>query len=244
MVGHKKFSSVNYVDLFAGCGVDGVREGLSVRRYPGSALLAAGCEKPFDNLFLVDENVKKIEALRMRMRRLGSRSKVHTWCGDANVLIDNIAQAIPDGSLTVAFIDPYGLNIHFESVRRLAKQRPLDLLILFADAMDIVRNVEREYYPRKNGNLDLFLGEESRWRERWDKLDSRDGGRARQLFARIYLDQLATIGYTYSATRVIEGDKGPLYRLVFASKHPLGLKFWRIAESEDLEGTRSLFGTP
>jgi three-Cys-motif partner protein len=215
--------------------------GGTLRRYPGSALIAAHCTKPFSNLFLVDSDAEKMSALLKRIGKLAARTSIQKWVGDANPLVDDVANAIPSRSLTVAFIDPYSLDIRFDSVRRLAQQRPLDLLILFADAMDIVRNVELNYYPRKSDKLDLFLGTPE-WRKDWDALANRDGPSTRAMFARVYLKQLATLGYAHSRTRVIAGEAGPLYRLVYASKDPLGLRFWDIAESEDLEGNKSLFG--
>ena len=35
--------------------------------------------------------------------------------------------------------------------------------------------------------------------------------------------------------------KGPLYRLLFASKHPLGQKFWRAVTRRDVHGQTRLF---
>ena len=55
------------------------------------------------------------------------------------------------------------------------------------------------------------------------------------------LEQLRTIGYQHMGTRVIESEYGLMYRLVYASKHKLGLKFWNIALTEDRGGERSLF---
>ncbi len=241
MVGNPRFTAINYVDLFCGNGVCEVddRSG-STRRYPGSALLASLCSKPFTNLFLVDSDKRNIDAVTTRLAQVKAPMNIRTWVGDANVLVDEVATAIPARSLTIAFIDPYSLDMRFESVRRLAQQRPVDLLILFADAMDIVRNVEAYYLPRKSDKLDTFLGTEA-WRTDWASLANRDGPSTREMFAKVYLRQLQNLGYIYARTRVIRGEDGPLYRLVYASKNALGLKFWDIAESEDLHGNKGLF---
>ena len=39
----------------------------------------------------------------------------------------------------------------------------------------------------------------------------------------------------------IKSAKGPPYKLIYASKHDLGLKFWNIATSRDASGQRDLF---
>ncbi|QNN22646.1 three-Cys-motif partner protein TcmP [Planctomycetales bacterium ZRK34] len=243
MSGHSKFSSLNYIDLFCGSGVfKVVSEGSRVRRYPGSALLAAGTQKTFDKIYLVDQDFEALEAVTNRISRLGCTAELHTWCGDSNLLIDDVVAKIPDRALNIAFIDPYSLKVHFNTISTLAKSRAMDLIILFADRMDIERNVEEYYYPRKSDNLDLFLGEDSDWRAEWEQLENRDGGKIRQFFADCYLRQLKAIGYYYSRTKVIESDRGPLYRLIYASKNEHGLKFWDIAESEDVDRQRGLFG--
>lgn len=242
MVGNPKFSSVNYVDLFCGSGICAVADGTR-RRYPGSALLAAGCKKPFDNLFLVDSDGRNIDDLECRLRRLGISSRLHTWRADANGVIDSIVAAIPDRSLTLAFVDPFSLDIHFDTIHRLASGRPMDLLILFADDMDILRNVQAYYYPNPNSKLDHFLGRQSDWRAKWDQLAVREAYQVRKFFADVYIEQLRQIGYQHSdAAITIPRHSRPLYRLVYASKHSLGKKFWDIAVREDLAGNRNLWG--
>lgn len=241
MVGHSAFRSVNYIDLFAGCGVCAIRGNATKRRYPGSAVLAAGCRKPFDNLFLVEKDEQRYADLLNRVERLGTTSHVHSWLGDANVLASEIAGAIPPRSLNVAFVDPYSLDVDFETVTLIAGQRPLDLMILFADDIDLIRNVERYYYPQEPSKLDRFLGAESGWRKKWDELEVRDAARVRQLFADIYLERLRRLGYRHSRMLPIPRDSRPLYRLIYASKHELGVKCWDIAVSEDLGGSKNLW---
>lgn len=240
---HPHWDSINYVDLFAGCGVCAVRcEDGQRRRYPGSALLAAGCKKPFTNLYLVEEDATKLAALVSRVQRSGCSARLHAYCDNANAIAAQVAEAIPPRSLTVAFVDPFSLDIHFEAIAAFARTRSLDLLILFADDMDLLRNVEAYYYPNPKSKLDAFLGPQSDWRRNWDQVQVRETPQVRQFFAETYLQQLATLGYVHTSLLPIPSYGRPLYRLVFASRNPLGLKFWRIAESESLGGDRSLFG--
>lgn len=240
MVGHRRFTSVNYVDLFASCGVCELK-GQAGRRYPGSALLAAMTDKPFGRLILVERDEVLLDALVSRIRTSSTQTNVHTICGDCNQTIDSVVAQIPQGSLNLAFIDPFSLDIEFKTVTSLVgNNRPIDLLILFADETDLIRNVE--YYRRNpNSKLDKFLGNNSGWRERWDQLQTRDASHVRQMFAEVYLNQLRVLGYLYTQMLAIPRSERPLYHLVFASRNKLGLKFWQIAESEDYGGNRGLF---
>lgn len=242
MVGSRHFDSLNYVDLFSGSGVCRLKGQPEGKRYPGSPILAAGCEKPFSGLFLVDSNPENTTALRTRLARLKPPCDVFTWSDDANAVVNEIAARLPARrALNILFVDPFSLGVHFTTIESLARGRPMDLVMLFADAIDIVRNVEKYYYPNPDSKLDRLLGEGCDWRKRWEALQNREGRNVREFFAAMYLDQLRGIGYQHLGTRVIESEYGPMYRLVYASKHELGLKFWNIALTEDRGGERSLF---
>ena len=245
MKGNPYYQYLNYIDLFAGSGVcQSDSMGSGTKRYPGSSLLAAGCEKAFDNLYLVERSPENYEALKQRIASLNPDCRATIWNDDANKIIEKVAESIPDRSLNIAFIDPFSLDIQYDTIRILAQRRSLDLLILFADDMDIIRNIRAYYYPKQSDKLDLFLGQDSDWRTQWDSLDIQDAPHARLLFSNIYITQLSKIGYTNTDSVPIPRNGRPLYRLIYASKHPLGLKFWNIAKGEDFYHNRNLWGIP
>lgn len=239
MKGNRYFKQLVYVDLFASSGVCRVRG--TDRRYPGSALLAAGCVKRFDRLILVDSDPRKLSALKQRISRLGYGGEVIFHEGDANRLARAVSSEIPVGSLTIAFVDPFSLDIEYDSIAEMAKSRPLDLIILFADNTDLLRNVETYYYPNQDSKLDAMLGKASDWRTDWDRMAVREAAQVRELFARIYRRQLQALGYVHSETFAIPQGDRPMYRLVYASKHERELKFWRIAANY-APGSPGLFG--
>lgn len=212
------------------------------RRVPGSVVLAASMPKSFARIVLNDREAESVHAAELRLRAREFPGVVTILKGDANQSAASLAAAIPNGSLGIAFIDPYSLDVHFRTIARLAATHALDLIVLFSDAIDIVRNVEEYYYPRKSDKLDLFLGETSNWRRHWDAMSVREAPAVRQLFADIYVEQLGRLGYSHCKTWQLDGPKGPVYRLVYATKHPLGLKYCEIALAEDFDGNLGLFG--
>lgn len=232
-------NGLTYVDLFAGTGVcsPGAR-----RRYPGSALIAAATPKPFNRMILVDANEAAIKASETRVRRFGFQGHLIARHADSNAIAAELASQIPTGSLCIAFVDPYSLDVDFETIRTIASKKAMDLIILFSDAVDVVRNVEEYYYHSQSDRLDRFLGHNSNWRRDWDDLRDRSGPNARQLFANIYIRQLRSLGYQYSQSWPLDGPNGPVFRLVYASKHELGLKYCEIALKEDFGGEVGLFG--
>lgn len=231
-----------YIDLFCGSGVCRVQQDNGTfRRYPGSSLIAASVPYAFDRLVLVDQDSETLDAAQSRIKSRDFQGEVVAIRGDCNESVDQILAAIPHRSLNIAFVDPCALDIHFETIRAIASRRALDLIILFCDRFDLGRNVHAYYFPSDvESKLDRFLGT-SEWRDRYQSEDDHSGKRIRTLFAEIYQEKLKELGYTHSRSWPLLGPKGPAFRLVFASKNALGLKFCEIALKEDLEGNKSLF---
>ena len=178
---------------------------------------------------------------RLGCRLVFTETGLRCFQGIANERIGDVCRQVPRRALTVAFLDPTGLHLWFETVQRLSRCGAVDLLILYPDAIDILRNVDR-YRTDPNSNLDRFLGSGSNWREQLESLASDESHARRRLAAQIYKRQLqAKAGYNDFRDEVIWGPKGPLYRLIYATKHPLGAKFWDESVSKQVGGARRLF---
>ena len=228
-----------YVDLFAGSGICTLKD--TKERIPGSTLIAARASAPFARIIACEENPDSSGALRDRLDKTLVKQRCHVLTGDCNDLVDQVVALIPQGTLTLAFIDPKGLDAHFETIAALSRERRVDFVVLFADAYDIVRNVDLYERQETQSKLDRVLGTTS-WRERWEQVPNRSGVNVRRFFAEIYKEQLEErLGYTQFGEKTIYGDHGPLYRLIYASKHELGLKFWNEAIKKDASGQRELF---
>ena len=105
-----------------------------------------------------------------------------------------------------------------------------------------MRNADHYYFNQPESNLDRVLGPDSDWRRKKVDLANADASALRQLFASIYEDQLRNLaGYEYFANEVICGPAGPLYRLVYATKHFRGLDFWNKSVKKELSGQLRLF---
>jgi three-Cys-motif partner protein len=241
MVGSPKWpAGVVYVDLFSGPGVCQVKE--SGRRFPGSPLIAAHATKPFTKLLLCEKDRKAADACKARLLSSPSSERFMLFHGDCNECVDDIVSNIPDGALTLAFIDPTGLHAEIATIQKLAANRRVDLVVLFPDAMDAVRNAEAYYFQNPDSNLDRVLGADSNWREDWQNLGTHERSAVCRWFSDIYRRQLARVaGYDQFGEEVIRGPQGPLYRLLFASKHPRGLEFWSKVTKRELGGQGRMF---
>jgi three-Cys-motif partner protein len=230
-----------YVDLFGGTGVCALKDAPN-RRLPGSAIIAAHAAKPFRKIIVCERNRRSAKACRARLAATSAADRCDVLDGDCNELADQVVRKIPSRALTLTFIDPTGLDVQFSTVTKLANNARVDFFVLFADALDISRNCEHVYRADENSKLDQFLGPACNWRKELDTLKNPSGVTRRKLFADIYTQQLERLlGYRHFGEKVMRCDGKPLYRLGYASKDRLGLKFWREALKEDSAGQRALF---
>ncbi len=229
----KPWSGLHYVDLFAGAGIERI-EGSGSLAW-GSPLIAAQAQNPFTRLHLCEENSTKCEALRVRIARVRPTFDDEVLNGDANALIGAIVGSIPPRSLALAFLDPTGLHLAFESLRVLSEKRA-DLIIFFPDRLDILRNWKAYYWENPRSNLDSVYGPGSRWRERIEGLT---GDRLLVRFREIYCEQIAKLGYRCFGWEPIPADGRPLYRLIFCSRAETGLGIWQRVSQTKPGGQRS-----
>jgi three-Cys-motif partner protein len=241
MVGHPAWSAgVVYVDLFAGPGVCEISE--TAERFPGSPVIAARAPKPFRKILLCEVVRDLADACEARLTKLIDKEHFTIYRGDCNKVIDTLVAQIPRHALTLAFLDPTGLHLSFETVEKLAACGRVDLLILFPDAYDILRNEQHLYFDQPDSNLDRTLGRGANWRERVGELKSTDKAARRKLYATIYKDQLRShAGYEFFEDEVIRGPQGPLYRLIYATKDERGVDFWRKSVARELSGQIRMF---
>ncbi len=238
MFGKRQWSGgLIYIDLFSGPGVCRIKG--SNKRIPGSPLLAANSPKPFRKLILCEKDPKTASACEQRLRNLGTAPPFEFFVGDCNERIGEVVTSIPNRALSLALVDPTGLHAHLNTICKLSDCGQVDLLVLFPDAIDAVRNAEKYYLPNEESKLDLVFGRHSGWRDEWGSLPNHEPATIRQWFYKFYCKCLREqAGYSEFGEKVIRGPNGPLYRLVFASKHPLGLSFWEKVKLKEASGQR------
>ena len=163
-----------YVDLYAGCGC--VKVESSGKILKGSPLLVLSVQNPLDKYIFCEKgdenNPWQIHALKSRIDQRSAGKNVKIVEGDCNEKIDEIILNIPKKQgqriLTFCFVDPFSLDLHFDTLRKLAIQYRIDFLVLLALMMDANRNLI--HYERiDNDKIDLFL-DNREWREQWREI--------------------------------------------------------------------------
>ncbi|MGH7771604.1 MAG: three-Cys-motif partner protein TcmP, partial [Candidatus Binatia bacterium] len=233
-----------YIDLFAGPGKSLVKDTGEVVK--GSPLVALELVYPFNRYIFVEAEPKALNALEKRVAPYKEKVEIHTKGIDCNAAPRKITSLVPPNSLTLAFIDPEGCDVHFSTIQAMAETGRVDLFMTFPMGMDVKRNVDKA--ARSPGpeltKYDHFFGS-TNWRQTYlTALSSRGWKFAIRKTMEFYKDQLKQLGYVQvdaSDEILIKTTKTnvPLYYLVFASKHPRGKDFWKKISSRTPSGQTS-----
>jgi three-Cys-motif partner protein len=247
----------NYIDLFAGPGKCLLRESGAV--HLGSPLISLTTTYPFTDYFFVDTDSTNINALRQRCSHSPLCDRIRYYTDDGNVVVQEIVdliqsvdrQRIPGqwSSLNLAFLDPEGLELQWGTVATLAQLYTMDLIIHYPQG-GLNRYMKQASATQTPTLVDLFFGD-TEWRviyKKWQDKQIHFG--IHRLLMDHYKEKLQDLGYkeTLRDDEVMDEPlirnskrQAPLYRLLFASKHPLGHDFWQKITRRDVHGQRSLF---
>jgi three-Cys-motif partner protein len=131
-----KWKSLVYIDLLAGPGrcIDRATND----EFHGSPLRALQVQPAFDRLYLTDLNPENIEVLQKRIPTK-DRDRVDCRSGDCNILAMDIINQLSGRTLGLAFLDPEGFEVDFETLKVLVTRR-IDVLYLFPSSA-IARNL-------------------------------------------------------------------------------------------------------
>lgn len=229
-----------YIDLFAGPGKCIDRN--SKEYFLGSPLLSLTTEHPFTDYFFVDKNETDLDTLKTRSSHLSFANRIQFLVGDANKRVFDITEEIKKiddpfikgswPSLNLAFLDPEGLELEWNTVSELAKMKRMDLIIHYSQ-QGIKRMADRLCNSPSETKLDKFFGDRT-WRNIY--MNSKDGatGIHRPLID-YYKLKLRQLGYVevkddedvWTEPLMKNQKNAPLYRLLFASKSDLGVRFWK-----------------
>ncbi len=229
---NKKWQGLHYIDLFAGAGIEKLET--SQKLDWGSPIIAAKAPYPFDRLHLCEKNKRKYNALITRVDKIKPDSQV--LHGDTNKEIHKIVEEIPQRTLSLAFLDPYGLHLDYETLGVLSNIRA-DLIIFFPDHIDALRNWEHNYLDNPDSNLDRCLGTGTNWRS---VLNEAPAQHRAEVLRNLYVDQLRKqLSYTEFEYERISFKGHPLYVLIFCSRHKIAAKLWRGISGKKPDGQRT-----
>jgi len=219
----RKWPRRTFIDPFAGpgriqvAGEEGTRDGGAVVAWHALAEKKA----PFTSMLVGDLVPTRAQACERRLAALGTAAK--PFVGPAVVTTKEIVRSVARGSLSMAYIDPYNLELlDFSILQELATLDKVDLAINFS-TMDLQRNAEFEFDPQRA----RFDGTAPGWRQ-----DSAVVAASRQnvklVFFQYWCRLVQSLGFEFSKEMpLVHNDAGqPLYRMVFFARHDLPNRIW------------------
>lgn len=244
----KKWARRNFIDLFAGPGKCITDNG---KIFLGSPLIAITTTHPFTGYFFADYEPTYINDLQTRCSESAVADRIRFYTDDSNRAVHRIVDEIEksdrefkSSSLNLAFLDPEGLELEWSTVAALASVPKMDLLIHYP-VMGLNRMLERAANMDAH-KIDHFFGGQE-WRRIYGKVG--DVSVVERELLGHYKNKLQAFGYkvdqdseTGQEPPIRKTKGGLLYRLLFASKDPLGHKFWKEVIKRDIHGQRRMPG--
>lgn len=223
-----KWSRLIYIDLLAGPGRDIDPD--TGEEFQGSPLIALNVRPKFDHLFFNDNDPANIAALDARIP-VFDRVRVTVSKADCNQIVDEIVGKIEKRTLALAFIDPQGFEVRFDTLARLARHQ-VDVVYLFPSGIGVRRNLKNFLANQQSGMMDAFWGGND-WREISDW----------RFFVFEYCRKLLRAGFKCQADAVplFKNTKNAqMYHLLYFSHHPLGPRLWKGIQGIEPGGQRKL----
>ncbi|TGV14813.1 three-Cys-motif partner protein TcmP [Mesorhizobium sp. M8A.F.Ca.ET.173.01.1.1] len=182
---NQQFACV-YIDAFAGSGTrTEVRPGLPLFgpdfaepeeiTTPGSARIAIEIDPPMHSVVLIEQDTFRFSELQALVDMYPDR-KIIPRNGDANKLVQRLCvntswrgpKTVGRGIRGVIFLDPYGMEVSWQTVEAIAKTEALDCWYFFP-LSGLYRNAPHDPTKLdlgKQASLDRVLGATD-WRSRW-----------------------------------------------------------------------------
>jgi three-Cys-motif partner protein len=175
--------SREYIDGFAGTGYREVRDSVrgdslmfpelaepEVQRFlDGSARIALKAEPCFHKFTFIEKDPRKVEQLKKLRDEFPDKS-IRIECGDANEWVQGICREDWNNRRAVLFLDPFGMQVSWQTLEAIARTKCIDLWLLFPLGVAISRLLRRdgdidEALCRR---LDFVFGDRS-WRQSFYK---------------------------------------------------------------------------
>lgn len=235
-----------YFDAFAGTGyvnvvdVDGTpllpafTENDVVDFVEGSAQLALGVQPPFDEYYFIEKSHDRFAELsKLKSEFPDIAARIRTVQGDANDILMDFVRRDWRFTRAVVFLDPYGMQVRWQTLEAIARTQAIDLWILFPLGVAVNRLLKKDgdisngarnrlnqlfgtdewfsefYKPKRNPGL-FDLDPTIEKTATWDSIGEYFNRRLATIFADV----------APKPRRLLNSTNNPLYLLCFAVGNP------------------------
>lgn len=242
-----------YIDAFAGTGYRTPRQQEGIGNLPlvfpdlaeeetqklleGSATRALRVQPRFDRYIFIERDADRcaqLEELKRKFPDLAADIRVEN--GEANAKIQELCTKVDWKSRrAVLFLDPYGMEVEWQTIEAVANTKAIDLWLLFPLGMGVNRLLTKtgEIPPAWRKRLDVFLGTEN-WYDEFYQAEpgslslfgNEEDKRIKvkmEAIARYFTNRLKKIFPGVAEPGILRNrNKNPLYLLCFAAANEKG----------------------
>lgn len=248
----KKSYNTYFIDAFAGTGKAELREPAAteapllqdyiadpdyIEFLSGSALTALEISNPFSGYLFCEPNAGRARKLRDAISNHPLKSRIRVREEPAQLAIQNRVVNNPginwNRSRAVCFLDPFALEVGWDSLEKLASTKSIEVILNFPLGMAIQRllpnDVSKSEVHRKR--LNQYFGTNDWFEIVYPEIGSLFGTTrskspdAGLLLLEWYRTRLRNSFGLVSSPRLVRNTRGtPLYHLIWAGSHPKGLE--------------------
>ena len=155
---------LTYFDAFAGTGTVELKRDIDEEHFlAGSPMIALAVDdKPFDSFVFVEHIEAKAAQLRQTIEKYEAAERARVIVGDANPELRAFCKNMGQYDRAVVFLDPFALDVRWETVRAVAESCKCDTWILFPiSALLRVLTVEHQPTGRDADAATRVFGDDS-----------------------------------------------------------------------------------
>ena len=214
----------------------------------GSPRVALEIERPFtDYVFLELDPVRTAQLEQLKREFSSAQTRIHIRNEDCNSYLLDLINRMQHRWREwrgVVFLDPFGMQVPWDTIARLGATGAIEVLINFPVGMAVQRLLKRsgEFNARERKKLDAYFGTEEWYDLLYKSETDLVGGHTAKIkqssdvLVRWYRVRLKQVfGYVTEAREIQDTVGRPLYYLIFAGPNRTGA---RIANNVLNQGAR------
>ncbi len=239
-----------YIDAFAGTGYINQKEDNFQPFLPefaeeevkefidGSTRIALQLENPFDTYIFIEKDKERVfELSKLKLEFPELADKIFPVKREANEYIQSLCEKdwLKSNRRAVMFLDPYGMQVKWETIEAIANTKAIDLWLLFPLGVAVNRLLRNDgqISPKIKQRLDDMFGT-SEWQEFFFREDPQQDlfDQTPRLVKSVNLTGIAEYfnnrlnamfeKVANNPLRLMNSRNNPLYLLCFASGNPKG----------------------
>ena len=248
---------LGYIDAFAGTGNLNINKNKNIEQeklfelddedaqkyLKGSSKIALESEPPFDSYIFIEQDSRRVleleEMIKNNFYNFYKENRVHIKNAEANETLKNLCGREWRNHRAVVFLDPFGMEVEWQTINAIARTKAIDLWILFPLGVGVNRMLMRnreDIPPKWSDILDKIFGT-TEWSNEFYKTENKlsllneDNQETTKVanftkIAKFYIKRLNSI-----FAKVVEepfflynSKNNPIYLFCFAAGNPTGAK--------------------